>query len=401
MKKNILSILALLCLTATSAWADSETIGTYTWTYTVTEGKATVGGVSPMTGDIIIPASLGENPVTSIYQNTFLNCTGLTSVTIPATVTSIGTSAFEGCTGLTSVDIPASVTEIDDYAFKNCTGLTTVKIGKGMTYINQDAFLGCTSVSDVYCYAGFLTSLDSDGDDFKASKATKCHVFDKSAWNTSTANVTFENLTDAEKTVSVTANKDPDNTSNYWCTYYNPLTNVSISTGSVKIYKAEILFNGADSKASGVTLTEITEPDNVIEVGQAVMLKATSATVNMVLTTTASSGDYNDNDLTGGKTVDKDYKAYTLSSGSSNKLGFYKFTGASLDGSKAHLEIYSDYQPDRGFVGFGEDDATGIRPTPNPSQNEGEWYDLSGRRLSGQPTRKGVYVRNGQKFVMK
>ena len=52
---------------------------------------------------------------------------------------------------------------------------------------------------------------------------------------------------------------------------------------------------------------------------------------------------------------------------------------------------------------FGDEngEATGIRPTPNPSLNGGEWYDLSGRRLSGKPAQKGIYIHNGNKIVIK
>ena len=205
----------------------------------------------------------------------------------------------------------------------------------------------------------------------------------------------FVNLTEGEKAVSgVTPNQDPGHTSDYWCTYFNPLANVKIKTAGVKIYKAGMNVDG--DKA---TLTQVTETSNVIKVGQAVMLKATSGTaLSMELTSEASDGNYDGNELEGGTTAQTGYDAYTLASKSS-VMGFYKFTGASLDGSKAHLEIYRTSA--RGFIGFDDEGTTGIRPTPNPSLNEGEWYDLSGRRLSGQPTRKGVYVRNGQKFVMK
>ncbi len=75
-----------------------------------------------LTGALSIPASLtlasGETyAVTSITYEAFVDCTGLTSVTIPNSVIDIGTSAFNGCTGLTSVTIGNSVTSIGDYAF--------------------------------------------------------------------------------------------------------------------------------------------------------------------------------------------------------------------------------------------------------------------------------------------
>ena len=41
------------------------------------------------------------------------------------------------------------------------------------------------------------------------------------------------------------------------------------------------------------------------------------------------------------------------------------------------------------------------RLTNSPSMNEGEWYDLQGRKLDQQPTKKGVYILNGRKVVIK
>ena len=69
-----------------------------------------------------------EEGVTSIGDNAFTGCAGLTSVTIPDSVTSIGLGAFASCNGLTSVTIPSGVTSIGAAAFAGCTGLTGVYI---------------------------------------------------------------------------------------------------------------------------------------------------------------------------------------------------------------------------------------------------------------------------------
>ena len=34
------------------------------------------------------------------------------------------------------------------------------------------------------------------------------------------------------------------------------------------------------------------------------------------------------------------------------------------------------------------------------SQMEDVWYDLSGRKLTGQPTQKGIYINNGKAVVI-
>ena len=58
-------------------------------------------------------------------------------------VTSIGDYAFMECFGLTSVTIPNSVTSIGDYAFYYCNGLTSVTIPNSVESIGNDAFYGC------------------------------------------------------------------------------------------------------------------------------------------------------------------------------------------------------------------------------------------------------------------
>ncbi|MDR0876455.1 MAG: leucine-rich repeat domain-containing protein [Treponema sp.] len=58
--------------------------------------------------------------VMSIEDNTFDNCWGLTSITIPSSVTNIGGWAFNMCYNLASISIPSSVTSVGPGAFRNC-----------------------------------------------------------------------------------------------------------------------------------------------------------------------------------------------------------------------------------------------------------------------------------------
>ncbi|MBR5851153.1 MAG: leucine-rich repeat domain-containing protein, partial [Bacteroidaceae bacterium] len=123
------------------------------------------------------------NSVTSIGNYAFSGCTGLTSIEvdgnntkydsrencnaiietatnelivgcqntiIPNSVTSIGDNAFYECTGLTSITIPNSITSIVGYAFYNCTGLTSITIPNSVTSIGYEAFRGCTGLEKVF-----------------------------------------------------------------------------------------------------------------------------------------------------------------------------------------------------------------------------------------------------------
>ena len=47
------------------------------------------------------------------------------------------------------------------------------------------------------------------------------------------------------------------------------------------------------------------------------------------------------------------------------------------------------------------DDATRIDGVTRTAEQSGDYYDLNGRKLQGIPTRKGVYIQNGRKVVIK
>ena len=64
-----------------------------------------------------IPGEIDGKKVIRIGNSAFIDCTELTSVTIPDGVTDIRWRAFYNCVSLKSVTIPKSVIDIDNYAF--------------------------------------------------------------------------------------------------------------------------------------------------------------------------------------------------------------------------------------------------------------------------------------------
>ncbi len=124
------------------------------------ELEVTFGGTSSgkYKGNVVIPEELTymsrTRKVTSIGNDAFSNCHGLTSITIPKSVTRIGDHAFFYCYGLTSITIPSSVTRIDDCAFFYCYGLTSITIPNSVTWIGYRAFEGCSGLTSVVVESG-------------------------------------------------------------------------------------------------------------------------------------------------------------------------------------------------------------------------------------------------------
>ena len=149
MTKKFISLLisAIMVLSLCTFAAYAGTDGDYT--YTVSNGVATVKKYNGPGGDVAIPATLGGYPVKGLDDFAFRGCCDLTSVTIPDSVTNIGRYTFDGCTGLTSVILGSGVTSIGEGTFRDCSSLTSVTIGNSVTSIDYWAFYGCRNLTSV------------------------------------------------------------------------------------------------------------------------------------------------------------------------------------------------------------------------------------------------------------
>lgn len=86
------------------------------------------------------------NAIIETATNTLIN--GCKGSTIPATVTEIGTSAFMDITDLTSVTFPNSLTKINSYAFEK-TGLTEITIPASVNTIVDNPFAACSNLATI------------------------------------------------------------------------------------------------------------------------------------------------------------------------------------------------------------------------------------------------------------
>ena len=151
MKKLMMILCTILCANILAAQIQFTSGGL--WYEVIDDNSVKVARQNSfdISGSVVIPSTVTYNgttySVTSIGDEAFAGCSGLTSVTIPTGVTSIGSVAFLGCSGLTSVTIPNSVTSIGDDAFYGCSSLTSVTLGNSVTSIGDHAFRYCSSLT--------------------------------------------------------------------------------------------------------------------------------------------------------------------------------------------------------------------------------------------------------------
>ena len=155
LKQLFVAMVALLCSVAASAHSFEvdgifyNIISSWEGTVEVTyRGDGADSYPNEYSGSVVIPESVIYNgkmySVTSIGDNAFEDCSGLTGVTIPNSVTSIGHHAFLFCDNLTSVTIPNSVTSIGECAFYGCDNLTSIVVEEGNT--KYDSRNNCNAI---------------------------------------------------------------------------------------------------------------------------------------------------------------------------------------------------------------------------------------------------------------
>ncbi len=165
MKKLKLFTVTFVLFLATGMYGQTLENGIY---YFLSGTDATVASnPSGYSGDIVIPNTVTISGitynVTSIANNAFRDCTGLTSINIPKKMISIPSTSFNGCTNLTTLN----------YNAENCAtisssiawgSLTTVIIGENVKHLPNGAFKNRDNLTTVYFNADSCATLSNSGE---------------------------------------------------------------------------------------------------------------------------------------------------------------------------------------------------------------------------------------------
>lgn len=84
-------------------------------------------------------------------------------------------------------------------------------------------------------------------------------------------------------------------------------------------------------------------------------------------------------------------------------FGFHKYEGQTMAARKAYLLLSGSQAAHELTMVFEENETTGIQEHELHESHEsvGAWCTIDGRKLVGKPTKKGLYIHNGRKEVVK
>ena len=415
--KRILSTVLTLMFASLMWAATFEVDGIAYTTLSATEVAVTQSSQYQYEGAIVIPStvtydgttynviSIGEwaftncssltsveipNGVTSIGEWAFGSCSSLTSVVIPNSVTSIGISAFSDCSSLTSIEIPNSVTSIDIGAFGGCSSLTSVEIPSSVTSIYDNPFAGCSS----------LTSITVADDNPIYDSREACNAIIETASNTlitgclntvipsSVTSIGWATFSGCSSLTSIKIPNSVTSIGGYAFIACSALTSIEIPNSVTSIGE------GAFSDCSALTSIEI--PNSVTSIGDRAFSLCSSLTSIEIPNSVTSIGN------------GAFYRCYALTSvicyaEELPTLGgtIFAYTPTvTLYVPASALEAYKAAEQWKEFRTILPIDeyVNGIESTAVEQETDATYYTLDGVSVKN-PTKKGIYIRNGKKVL--
>lgn len=384
-----------------------------------------------------------SNYLETIEGGAFKGCEALSNIILPDSLKTIGNSVFQFCRSLTSLQIPDNVVSIGYMAFYGCDGLTTLSMGKSVEVIYGDAFCGCVNLESVH-----ITDLSS-----------WCSIdFSKTgyvSWQETATNPLYQAhhlyLND-EEIVDLVIPDDVTviNGAFDGCTGLKSVTfnnKVSVGnntfrkcTGLEKVFAPDIEtwlsigFASYDSNPlkfshhlylNNEEIIELIIPDKTTTIGNSTFLGMSSLTKVSIPNTVTSIGVSAFFDCSSLKDI--------ILPVSLEKIGDRAFAGcvemadiycfaekipttgdqvfrdalteyATLHVPENSINDYAAKAPWNGFgkivaLKDGDPQPTGILSIENNNKKGNIWFDMNGRKLSSEPSSKGVFIKDGKKVI--
>ena len=325
---------------------------------------------------------VGEG-VQSVGNHAFLECKALTSVSLPSTLQLIGSGAFFDCFALESISLPEGLQWMDQVAFFECKSLKSVVIPSSLTYIANEAFGSCVSLESVTLPAT-VTSIGYKSFDY-CLKLTDVTLPDGlqsiGEWAFSDTAMPSVVIPGGVKNVSMAAFQRNPNLAMLVVSERNPnLTTLVVSEG------VETIGGGTFGVCHQLATIVLPSTLNRID-DHAFMAWQKIKDFYCYASNVPETGD--------------DIFMISYGEGHPDDL-----SGATLHVPAGSVTKYKKEAPWNSFgsiVALTSDDPTPSDISELPIQDTGEtdvYYTIDGIRLQGQPTKKGVYIKDGKKVLV-
>ena len=278
---------------------------------------------------------------------------------------------------------------VDPFASVRAT-VTSIVVENGVTGLGAGIFTGCTALKSIKIGNAAQVLALGEGA-IPANEGLQIDV---------PGNLYNEyQTTDGWKSFAITSSESVVMTnvafdgSNDYDTFVDPEHNLMVPS-------VLTAFTVKSVGETSVVLSPIT--DGVIPAGVPVLLLSKSVDSDDIRTSsTEEKGTAKAGQLKaapeGGKEVKSIGNIYLL-----YKDKFYLSQTGTIPANGVYLEVQAENLRTRGVLSIGDDGTTGIQQIENGLNLEKNgWYTLDGRRLESAPTRKGLYINNGKKVVIK
>lgn len=309
--------------------------------------------------------------ITAIGQLALADCTGLKELKLPDGLLSIGQEAFFNCSNLSSVYLPDGLQIIDCYAFNNCTSLTDITIPKSVTDIFYYPFAGCSNLESITV---------EDGNPYYDSR-NNCNAIIKSEENYLINGCKNTVIPDDVQTIGSHAFYE-----------FTNLNDIVIPDG-VQTIESQAFYGCTGLKT-------IVIPNSVTSVEDFCFFNCTHLESVKLSKSISCIGE-----VCFGKCFElKDFYCYSKDVPVADEDTFRDcpLETVTLHVPEYSLEAYKNTVPWSNFGHFETMSAEEVSiqaPLCPNAPTVIELYDLNGQRVSS--LRKGIYIRNGQKVLVK
>lgn len=366
----------------------------------------------------IISINLGElTQLTDIGITAFQECDGLTEVTLPASITTMESEIFAGCDNIVKV-----VSNREEPLKNNIDLIHIIAI-----YNNAVLYVPSGKV-EAYTNAGWEEPFDDDLKSFRVitdGDHTDPEAIEGLAYNGSDQKLILPgtyrtgmmeySLDGSTYSTSVPTGKEAGE----YTVYYRKVGESVASTLTATIAHTISVFSGTNLWAGYVAAENLALPTG-LKAYVITSLDATTATASPldyipqgvpVLLKRENTSDNNFEMSAGSGTAPTVnlLKTYESAKNVSNREGFILYNDEFVLVNEGTLPAGRVFLPanksgvalTRGIVTEG-DDTTGIYNSKMDfDDSDKQWYDLQGRKLERKPTKKGIYILDGRKVVIK